>query len=174
MQQGESLKAYTALLRRLSNSPALVEGIMEAQKSSGFGCLQAFVIALAVFAIALVLCWNIPIGKTKEGYSILVSDYVKAVPPTLLGTPLDTKPAAASDSNAQGAVIDANLFDELKPGITTYDLIQKYVTPRELQSSSKFGNVETDSYVWHNPDGSEVFLMFQNGILASKSQHGLQ
>lgn len=151
---------------------------MEAQKPSRFGCLYGLVSAIAVSALTLTLCWNIPVGETDKGYPVLVGDYVEAIP-ALFGVPPETKPAVAADSSTQGTHIDAKdkigaeLFSDLTPGVTHASTVRDLLNEGELVSSSSVAGISTESYTIRNSDGSYVTLIFQNGILSLKSQSGL-
>jgi hypothetical protein len=128
--------------------------------------LRVIAIAIAVLIGIGFLCWNIPVGKTDAGNQVIVGDYIAVIFPQ--------KQAVQQPSEAKGPVINADAFDLLKPGVTTYSLLSKYIGPGELQSSNNVGDANNEGRVWRNPDGSEVFLVFQNGVLISKSQRGLQ
>jgi hypothetical protein len=83
----------------------------------------------------------------------------------------------SSDASAEPEhhpTVTASEFNLMTPGVTTYSLISQYLGPGELQSSSNIGGVTTESYVWSNPDGSNMSLMFQNDRLVMKAQYGLQ
>ena len=69
--------------------------------------------------------------------------------------------------------ITAGEFNDLPTG-ETYEFIAGFFGPGELQASSDLGGTKTESYVWSNPDGSNMSLMFQNDRMIMKAQYGLQ
>jgi hypothetical protein len=139
---------------------------MEESKPSSFGPLRVFAIVAVGLIFMGYLGWNIPVGKTEAGNQVIVGDYVHAL------FPVDTSKAPVPQPSGI-AVINASSFELLKPGVTTYALLRQYIGPGELQSSNSIGG-DNEGRIWRNPDGSTVLLIFQNGVLVSKSQYGLQ
>ena len=140
---------------------------MEEAKSSGVRRFRALAITVIGLIFLVYLGWNIPVGKTDAGNPVIVGDYLHALFPSDKGKAFAQQPSEA-------AVITASSFELLEPGVTTYALLRRYMGPGELQSSNNIGDANNEGRVWRNPDGSEVFLVFQNGVLVSKTQRGLQ
>jgi hypothetical protein len=66
-------------------------------------------------------------------------------------------------------------YDRLRFGMTIQQVTAILGAPGVERSSSANGNIlESVSLVsWSNPDGSNLLLTFQGGVLVSKSQYGL-
>jgi len=63
------------------------------------------------------------------------------------------------------------------PQYCTYDeLVEMFGRAGVEVSSVRLPNSDTTTkvYEWHNSDGATVVVTFQNGLMISKAQHGLQ
>jgi hypothetical protein len=145
---------------------------------SRLGCLGVSAIALVALVSVGWLFWDVPTGLvTDAGDQVLVKHYIKAANPfqVFFDRP-DEAPARAPDQPQKTEErIGAETFELLKPGRTTYSILADYLRAEaDLQSSSDLGGVKTESYLIRNANGSSVYLIFQDGVLVSKSQHGLQ
>jgi len=80
----------------------------------------------------------------------------------------DSSTSTSSNKTIKTEGLTYQKFVDLQMGITVEDVNKIIGTEGELESSNKFGDIETKSYRWH--DGmSNMGCMFQNGKMVSKS-----
>ncbi len=65
-------------------------------------------------------------------------------------------------------------FDRLQDGASFDQVLDVLKKSGIHRSHTSVGNMTSDTWVWRNPNGSRVLVIFNNGRLSSKSQQGLQ
>lgn len=132
--------------------------------------LRTFVTVCAV-AFAGAVIWDIPVGTTEAGNKVIVGDYIQALLPST--TDATTADGSGGESAKGQDRITERLYSFLQPGVTTYAVMAGLFQPEDEVSVSNVGGISTRGYKILNSDGSSAFLIFQNGILVSKSEQGL-
>jgi hypothetical protein len=64
-------------------------------------------------------------------------------------------------------------YQQLETGMSYKEVVAILGREGKLSSSSSIAGYDTDMYTWSNPFGGTVICMFQQEVLMSKSQSGL-
>jgi hypothetical protein len=182
--QGESLKAWAALLVRLLNSPVTSRrGVMESQFERSRPISPMFTLAL-VFLPPLSAWFLLRPGYSTRArviaFSWMFVFLVIFMRQKNENSPEPQKAVAAVATSAQPTSedkrphISAEAFEMLMEGRHTKQQLFELLGDGELRSSNYSDGLRTEAYEWQNADGSVVHLIFQNGRLVQKSQSGLR
>lgn len=143
--------------------------IVTDNKSFKPGCGTYVIASLFIGCVVVALSWNVPVTKTDKGEPVLVQDFVRAFADHQPDTAQKDTKASSSGKDK----IDAELFGVMEPGVTRQETVQSLLDQGELVSSAGAGPYRTELYRIDNSDGSRATLAFQNGVLISKAQEGL-
>ncbi len=80
----------------------------------------------------------------------------------------DSSTSTSSNKTIKTEGLTYQKFVDLQMGITVEDVNKIIGTEGELESSNKFGDIETKSYRWHE-GMANMNCMFQNGQMVSKA-----
>lgn len=80
----------------------------------------------------------------------------------------------AASLKKEQEIVTLTEYNLLKTGFS-YDSVCKIIgSPGQELSSSEIGGYKTVMYMWSNPDGGNMNVMFQNDRMISKAQLGLR